>query len=95
MARARTELKAPPGLQARMILTLFLLGLLYVVFVAVLLAAGAGVGIMLVVVGGLALAQIFLSDKIGLAPMGAKEVSPDEAPGLHAGEVQKIADEGV
>src|SRR5437763_444909 len=84
MARARTELKAPPGLQARMILTLFLLGLLYVVFVAVLLAAGAGVGIMLVVIGGLALAQIFLSDKIGLAAMGAKEVSPDEAPGLHA-----------
>src|SRR5436190_2358077 len=84
MARARTELKAPPGLQFRMLLTLFLLGLLYVVFVAVLLAAGAGIGIMLVVVGGLALAQIFLSDKIGLAAMGAKEVSPDEAPGLHA-----------
>jgi heat shock protein HtpX len=84
MARTRTELKAPPGLQFRMILTLFLLGLLYVVFVAVLLAAGAGVGIMLVVVGGLALAQIFLSDKLGLAAMGAKEVSPDEAPGLHA-----------
>jgi heat shock protein HtpX len=67
-----------------MLLTLFLLGLLYVVFVVVLLAAGAGVGIMVVVLGGLALAQIFLSDKIGLAAMGAKEVSPEEAPGLHA-----------
>src|SRR5438874_933919 len=84
MARTRTELKAPPGLQFRMVLTLFLLGLLYVAFVAILLAAGAGVGIMVVVVGGLALAQIFLSDKLGLAAMGAKEVSPEEAPGLHA-----------
>src|SRR5437763_854393 len=84
MARTRTELKAPPGLQFRMILTLFLLGLLYVAFVAILLAAGAGVGIMVAVVGGLALAQIFLSDKLGLAAMGAKEVSPEEAPGLHA-----------
>jgi heat shock protein HtpX len=84
MARTRTSLKAPPGLQFRMLLTLFLLGLLYVAFVAILLAAGAGVGIMVVVLGGLALAQIFLSDKLGLAAMGAKEVSPEEAPGLHA-----------
>jgi heat shock protein HtpX len=67
-----------------MLLTLFLLGLLYAVFVAVLLSAGAGVGVMVLVLGGLALAQIFLSDKIGLAAMGAKEVSPEEAPGLHA-----------
>src|SRR5689334_266497 len=84
MARTRTSLKAPPGLQFRMLLTLFLLGLLYVAFVAILLAAGAGIGIMVVVLGGLALAQIFLSDKLGLAAMGAKEVSPEEAPGLHA-----------
>ena len=39
---------------------------------------------MLVVIGGLTLAQIFLSDKLALAAMGAKEVSPEEAPGLHA-----------
>jgi len=67
-----------------MLLTLVLLGLLYAVFVAVLFAAGAGVGIMVVVIAGLALAQLFLSDKLGLAAMGAKEVSPAEAPGLHA-----------
>src|SRR6266513_2228188 len=84
MARTRTSLKAPPGLQFRMLLTLFLLGLLYVAFVAILLAAGAGIGIMVVVLGGLALAQIFLSDKLALRAMGAKEVSPEEAPGLHA-----------
>ena len=67
-----------------MLLTMFLLGLLYVAFVVVLLAAGAGVVLMVVVIGGLTLAQLFLSDKIGLAAMGAKEVSPEEAPGLHA-----------
>src|SRR3954453_11365016 len=84
MARTRTELRAPRGLQFRMLLTLFLLGLLYVVFAAVLLSAGAGVGIMVIGLGGLALAQIFLSDKIGLAAMGGKEGSPEEGPGLHA-----------
>jgi heat shock protein HtpX len=67
-----------------MLLTLFLLGLLYAVFAGILVAAGAGVGIMVIGLGGLALAQIFLSDKLGLAAMGAKEVSPEEAPGLHA-----------
>jgi heat shock protein HtpX len=67
-----------------MLLTLFLLGGLYVVFVGVLFAAGAGVGVMVVVLGALLVAQLFLSDKIGLAAMGAKEVSPEEAPGLHA-----------
>ena len=67
-----------------MLLTMFLLGLLYVGFVGVLFAAGAGVGIMVVVVAGLLIAQIFLSDKLGLAATGAKEVSPEQAPGLHA-----------
>jgi heat shock protein HtpX len=39
---------------------------------------------MVVFIAGLALAQLFLSDKLGLAAMRAKEVSPEEAPGLHA-----------
>ncbi len=67
-----------------MLLTMFLLGLLYVAFVLALLAAGTGPVVMLVVVGGLALAQLFLSDKLALAAMGAREVTPQEAPGLHA-----------
>src|SRR5881227_1589321 len=84
MARPRTVFPRDSGLQFRMLLTLVLLGLLYAVFVAVLFAAGAGVGVMVVFIVGLALAQLFLSDKLGLAAMGAKEVSPEEAPGLHA-----------
>jgi heat shock protein HtpX len=67
-----------------MLVTMFLLGLLYVALVGAMLAAGAGFAIMLVVIGGLMAAQIFLSDKLALASMGAKEVSPQEAPGLHA-----------
>jgi heat shock protein HtpX len=67
-----------------MLLTMFLLGLLYVALVGAMFAAGAGFAIMLVVIGGLLAAQLFLSDKLALASMGAKEVSPQEAPGLHA-----------
>ncbi len=67
-----------------MLLTLFLLGLLYVVLVGVLFAAGASGVLIAVVAGGLLLGQFFVSDKLGLAAMGAKEVTPDQAPGLHA-----------
>src|SRR5919197_4356194 len=65
------------GLQVRMLLTLFLLGLLYVGFVAVLLAAGAGVVMMVVIVGGLALAQLFFSDRLALRAMGAHLTTPE------------------
>jgi heat shock protein HtpX len=67
-----------------MLLTLFLLGLVYAVLVGVLFAAGAGAVTIAVVAGGLFLIQFFTSDKIALASMGAKEVSPQEAPELHA-----------
>src|SRR5690349_1988715 len=71
------------GLQARMLLTMFLLGLVYVVFVGVLFAAGAGAGIIVTVAVILLLLQLFASDKIALATMGVKEVSPAEEPELH------------
>ncbi|MHB8656601.1 MAG: zinc metalloprotease HtpX [Solirubrobacteraceae bacterium] len=73
-----------PGLQTRMLLTLFLLGLVYAVLVAVLFAAGAGAVTIAVVAGALFLIQFFTSDKIALLSMGAREVSPAEAPELHA-----------
>ncbi|MDQ6607397.1 MAG: zinc metalloprotease HtpX [Actinomycetota bacterium] len=72
------------GLQARMLVTLFLLGLVYAVLVGVLFAAGIGAVTIAVIAGGLFLIQFFTSDKIALASMGAKEVSPQEAPELHA-----------
>ena len=84
MAQSRSAFGRDTGLKARMLLTLLLLGAVYVAFVVILLAAGAGATVMLVVVGVLVLAQLFLSDKIALRAMGAREVSPDQAPGLHA-----------
>jgi heat shock protein HtpX len=67
-----------------MLLTIFLLGAIYVAFAGILFAAGAGIGIMVLALAGFSLAQLFLSDKLALASMGAKIVSPAEAPGLHA-----------
>ena len=52
-----------------MLLTIFLLGLLYVVFVGVLFAAGAGAGVIVVVALLLLLLQLFGSDKIAMATM--------------------------
>jgi heat shock protein HtpX len=67
-----------------MLLTLFLLGLLYVALVGALLAAGTGLILMVVIIGALSFGQLFFSDRLALNAMGAKEVSPQEAPGLHA-----------
>jgi heat shock protein HtpX len=72
------------GLQARILLTIFLLGLVYVVLIAVLIAAGAGAILVAVIAGGLFLVQYFTSDKLALASMGAHEVSREEAPELYA-----------
>src|SRR3954469_1859915 len=84
MARQRVEFGRDPGLTARMLLTLFLLGLLYVALVGVLFAAGASGFTIAVIPGALLFGQFFLSDKTGLAAMGAKVVTPDQAPGFHA-----------
>ncbi len=66
-----------------MLLTMFLLGLVYVVFVGVLFAAGAGATVIVVVAVVLLLVQLFASDKIAMATLGVKEVSPADEPELH------------
>jgi heat shock protein HtpX len=76
--------KRDTGLQFRMLSTMFLMGLLYVVFAFVLFSLGAGAGLMIVFLSILLLSQLFLSDKIALASMGAKVTTPEQAPGLHA-----------
>ncbi len=81
MARP-TSFGRDTGLQLRMTLTLFLLGLVYAVLVGVVFASGAT--FLLVLVGGMFLLQVFASDKLALHAMGAREVSPQEAPQLHA-----------
>jgi heat shock protein HtpX len=83
MARP-TSFGKDTGLQARMLLTMFLLGLVYVVFMGVLFAAGAGVITIVLFAGVLFIVQLYASDKLALRAMGAKLVSPAEAPELHA-----------
>jgi heat shock protein HtpX len=72
------------GLQVRMLITIFLLGLVYALLVGVLFAAGASGITILLVAGGLLALQFFASDKLALRSMGAHQVSPQEAPQLHA-----------
>jgi heat shock protein HtpX len=72
------------GLTSRMFLTIFLLGALYVGFFALLLQSGASIGVMVVILGVFAFVQYFTSDKIALASSGAKVVTPEQAPDLHA-----------
>jgi heat shock protein HtpX len=83
MAKSRSNFGKDTGLQARMLLTMFLLGLLYVVFIGVLFAAGAAAGLIVVVALVLLLAQFFGADKLAMATMGVKEVTPAQEPELH------------
>jgi heat shock protein HtpX len=79
------------GLTVRMTATMFLLGLVFVVFVGLVIgimtyAHASAAAIILVAVvfgGGSAVASLFYSDKIALAAAGARVVSPKEAPELH------------
>jgi heat shock protein HtpX len=84
MAARRTSFGRDRGLQLRMTLTLFLLGLVYAVLIGALFASGASGVLIAVIAGGLFLVQIFASDKLALHAMGAHEVSPQQAPELHA-----------
>jgi heat shock protein HtpX len=73
------------GLSMRMLLTSSLLGLLYVAFALVLFyILNAGLVLMLVIVIGMAIFQYYTSDKLALRASGAKIVSPEEMPELHA-----------
>ncbi|MDA8392610.1 MAG: zinc metalloprotease HtpX [Actinomycetota bacterium] len=75
---------ADRGLAARMATTIFLIGLLYVAFVAALIALGVSTVLVLVIAVGVAVVQYWFSDKIALFSMGGHEVSAQQAPELHA-----------
>ena len=73
------------GLTVRMLATSGLLGLLYVAFAAVLISyLNVGIVPMLVIIAGIALFQYYTSDKLALLASGAKVVSEQDAPDLHA-----------
>src|SRR3954463_16184917 len=83
MAR-NTSFGRDSGLQARMLLTMFLLGAVYVVLIGALFAAGASGVTILLIAAVLFAVQYFSSEKLALRAAGAREVSPQEAPELHA-----------
>ena len=87
----RTRYAPDRGLTVRMTVTMFLLGLVFVAFVAALIgvlvatkqSAGLIVFVALVFGGGAAFISLFYSDKIALSAAGAQEVTPQQAPELH------------
>jgi heat shock protein HtpX len=72
-------------------LTMFLLGLVFVVFVGAIIGISRSVGasdgaivfFAVVLGGGLAIGSLFYSDKIALSSAQARVVTPQEAPELH------------
>jgi heat shock protein HtpX len=73
------------GLSLRMLFTGALLGLLYVIFAVVLFSVlHFGLVAMLVIIVGLAFFQYYTSDKLALRASGAKIVTAEQAPELHA-----------
>src|SRR5659263_733300 len=72
------------GLQARMLLTMFLLAVLYLIFLAVILVYGEGwTNILLFFMMIMLFAQFFFSDKLVLWSTGGRVVTEQEEPRLH------------
>jgi heat shock protein HtpX len=88
---ARTRYAPDRGLTARMTATMFLLGLVFVAFIAAIIGIGtiahastAAIAFFAIIIGGgMAIGSLFFSDRIALATAGAREVTPQEAPELH------------
>jgi heat shock protein HtpX len=66
-----------------MVVTVFLLGLVYVLFVVVLTYLLRSWVLIVLIAGGFLFAQYFFSDRIALLAIGGKEVTPEQEPRLH------------
>ena len=77
------EWKTDWSLRGRMVLTMLLLGLLYVVFMGALWYYTGDLLLVVLFFGAFSFAQFFFSDKLALYSMGAREVSEEEYPELH------------
>jgi heat shock protein HtpX len=80
----RTKYPQDRGLTARMLTTVFLLGLLYAIFITALVLAHVALGFILVIGFGILFVQYFFSDKIALYSMGGKIVTREQQPQLYA-----------
>ncbi|MFC6886396.1 MULTISPECIES: zinc metalloprotease HtpX [Actinomadura] len=87
----RTRYASDRGLTSRMLVTMFLLGLVYVVFVGAFFVIAPKWGMVALAVAVVfMLAQYFFSDKLTLFAMHGREVTPEEAPELH-GVIDRIS----
>ncbi|MGD0079502.1 MAG: zinc metalloprotease HtpX [Methanoregula sp.] len=86
------EWKRDWGLTARVWLTGLLLLILYLVFMTVLLAFGAGYWLIVLLAVGIGLVQYFFSDRMVLWTTGARIIAEDEYPDLHR-TVEKLCKE--
>jgi heat shock protein HtpX len=88
------EWKRDWGLTSRVWLTMFLLFILYLVFMTILYAFGAGYQWIVLLAVGMGLVQYFFSDKLVLWSTGARILEKDEYPELHqtVGKLCKEAD---
>jgi heat shock protein HtpX len=75
--------KSDRGLEVRMLLTMSLLAVLYLGFLAVLLSMHVSQMVIILFMGGFMFLQYFYSDKMILRSMGAKIVTESEEPELH------------
>jgi len=75
--------KSDRGLEVRMLLTMGLLAVLYLGFLAFLLTMHVNQMVIILFMGGFMFLQYFFSDKMILASMGAKIVTESEEPQLH------------
>lgn len=81
---ARTRFGSDKGLTARMLGTMFGLGLMYVLLAGVLIAVGFNAFLVLALIAVLFVGQWWFSDSLALSAMRAHEVTPEQAPQLHA-----------
>lgn len=79
----RGRIKADKSLTARMTLTMFLLGALYVGVMAILIASGVSATLVIAIAVVVIFAQYWFSDRIALYAMHGKIVTAEEAPELH------------
>lgn len=81
---ARTRFIKDTGLTLRMTSVMFLLGAVFVALIVVLMAVFPHFYILIAVVGlAIAWGQWYFSDTVAIKAMGAREVSPQDAPELH------------
>jgi heat shock protein HtpX len=84
MSMTRHKFPVDHGLTARMVSTMFLLGLVYAVAVTAALIAGARVELVVGIAAIFLIAQFFFSDRIALWSMKGELVTPEQEPQLHA-----------